>query len=214
MPQRPDPNLKTLLQEYQNKLFYFEGDPLKLSDLKRCQFQDASTIIILCNKQTDDSNAEDSKTILQAMAIRKYLAQDEENIEIKIGKTQPQISDTKMLMQLLRPESELHFQLSISRKNNSDQILCIDELKLSLLAKSCLCNGIIALVSNLIMTSNLENISDKLLKKNPWLDEYKDGKGNEIYKINLDNFRGYKFIEVCNMIYTEKKIILFGLNVK
>jgi hypothetical protein len=207
MPQRPDPNMKSLLQEYQNKLFYFEGDPLKESDLKRCQFKDASTILILCNKQTDDSNAEDSKTILQAMAIRKYLMQDEETTK-KEGKNQ-----TKMLIQLLRPESELHFALSISKKNNLDQILCIDELKLSLLAKSCLCNGIISLISNLIMTSNLENINKKLKQNNEWLEDYKTGKGFEIYKISLDNLRGYQFEEICEMIYLEKKIILFGLNV-
>jgi hypothetical protein len=215
MPQRPDPNMKSMLQEYQNKLYYFEGDPLKESDLKRCQFKNASTIILLCNKQTDDSNAEDSKTILQAMAIRKYLLQDEDGARVSQSKMNGNKTgnDTKMLIQLLRPESELHFALSISKKNNCDQILCIDELKLSLLAKSCLCNGIIALVSNLIMTSNLENISEKLMKRNEWLDEYKTGKGFEIYKINLDNFRGYEFSEICEMIYNEKRIILFGLNV-
>ena len=67
MPQRPDSNMKSLLAEYQNKLYHFEGDPLKESDLKRCQFKDASTIILLCNKQTDDPNAEDSKIILNLL---------------------------------------------------------------------------------------------------------------------------------------------------
>lgn len=208
MPQRPDANMKSLLQEYQNKLYYFEGDPLKESDLKRCEFNYASTIIILCNKQTDDSNAEDSKTILQAMAIRKYLVQDEES-----SKNKDKINETKMLIQLLRPESELHFSLSISKKSYCDQILCIDELKLSLLAKSCLCQGIIALISNLIMTSNLENVNPRISESNKWLDDYKKGKGYEIYKIQLDYFRGYKFGEVVDLIYNEKRIILFGLNV-
>ena len=205
MPQRPDSNMKSLLQEYQNKLYYFEGDPLKEGDLKRCQFKDASTIILLCNKQTDDSNAEDSKIILQAMAIRKYLSQEGEELTKNNG--------TKMLIQLLRPESELHFSLSISKKNNLDQIFCIDEIKLSLLAKSCLCQGIISLISNLIMTSNLENINQKLLDSNKWLEEYRKGKGYEIYKIQLDYLRGYEFNELCEMIYLEKSIIFFGINV-
>jgi hypothetical protein len=211
MPQRPDPNMKSLLQEYSNKLYYFEGDPLKESDLRRCQFKDSSTIILLCNKQTDDSNAEDSKTILQAMAIRKYLVQEEESKNSSKVKLNP---ETRMLIQLLRPESELHFSLSISKKNTADQILCIDELKLSLLAKSCLCNGIIALVSNLIMTSNLENIDQKLMEENKWLDEYKRGKGYEIYKIQLDYMRGYTFNEISEMVYSEKSIILFGMNIE
>ena len=35
----------------------------------------------------------------------------------------------------------------------NDQILCIESVKLSLLAKSCLCPGLIALVTNLIKSS-------------------------------------------------------------
>jgi hypothetical protein len=211
-PNKPDADMKSLLQEYQNKLYYFEGDPLKEVDLKRCQFKDASTIILLCNKQTDDSSAEDSKTILQAMTIRKFLLIDnEEDKTVKKGRKVG--NDTKMLIQLLRPESELHFALSISKKSSHDQILCIDELKLSLLAKSCLCNGIIALISNLIMTSNLETINPKLLETNKWLDEYKRGKSYEIYKISLDYLKGLKFSDIVEMIYQEKNIILFGINV-
>ncbi len=213
MPQRPDSNMKILLSEYQNKLYYFEGDPLKESDLKRCQFKDASTIILLCNKQTDDPNAEDSKIILQAMAIRKYLSQENDENLVLSSSNKKKKNETKMLIQLLRPESELHFSLSISKKNNLDQILCIDELKLSLLAKSCLCPGIIALISNLIMTSNLENIKLKLLDNNKWMDEYKKGKGYEIYKVNIDFLRGISFKDLCEMIYDEKSIIIFGLNV-
>jgi hypothetical protein len=223
MPQKPDADMKSLLQDYANKLFYYEGDPLKDNDLKRCQFHNASTIILLCNKQTDDPKEEDSRTILLAMAIRNYLKQvnDEERTKIKVksfygipvaNTETAKPGDTKMLIQLLRPESELHFALSISKKNNADQILCIDELKLSLLAKSCLCNGIIALVSNLIMTSNLE-ISDKIMDKNKWLDDYRKGKGYEIYKVLLDFLRGYTFSEICQLVYQEKKLILFGLNV-
>jgi len=215
MPQRPDSNMKLLLSEYQNKLYYFEGDPLKESDLERCQFKDANTIILLCNKQNDDANAEDSKIILQAMAIRKYLSQENDENSASANSNDKKRNETKMLIQLLRPESELHFSLSISKKNNMDQIFCIDEIKLSLLAKSCLCQGIIALISNLIMTSNLDldNMKPKLLDNNRWLEEYKKGKGYEIYKVQLDFLRGYEFSELCEMIYLEKSIIMFGINV-
>ena len=143
------------------------------------------------------------------MAIQKYLSQDGEN-----GKNKANENEAKMLIQLLRPESELHFNLSISRKTNIDNIICIDEIKLSLLAKSCLCPGIIALVSNLIMTSNLENINAKLLYSNKWLEEYRKGKGYEIYKINMEFLRGYEFCEIAEIIYLEKSIILFGLDVR
>ena len=269
MPQRPDTNMKSLLQEYPNKLFYFEGDPLKLNDLQRCQFRNASMIMLLCNKQTDDSAAEDSKTIIQAMAIKKYFAQDEENRRKEAFGTfsgtlnnlyrttrtialdqnsikqnednnnlnssgesdnndkkkngtnnTNNISDksdnngSSLIIQLLRPESEHHFALSISKNNTTDQIVCIDELKLSLLAKSCLCRGIIALISNLIITNNFEEGIEKQLGNSKWIDEYKHGKDYEIYKIPLEYLRGYKFSVCAEKIYNEKKMILFGLNIE
>lgn len=206
LPQTPDINMKYLLQKYQNKLFYFEGEPLKEIDLKRCQFTGASTIIILCNKQTDDSSAEDSKTILQAMAIKKLFSLDEKRKE-------NENVETKMLIQLLRPESELHYSLSISRDKNIDQILCIDELKLSLLAKSCLCQGIIALISNLIMTSNID-LNENFIKSHKWLEVYTKGKDYEIYKVSLESFRGEVFESIVSDIYNEKEVILFGLAIE
>lgn len=212
MPKSPDSSIRKLLQDYPNKLFYFEGDALKESELRRCQFRYAKSILILCNKQTDDSHAEDSKTILQAMAIRKFLSSSNSS---EIFSKRVKEIETKMLIQLLRPESELHYSLSITKKSNLDQILCIDELKLSLLSKSCLCPGIIALISNLITTSNLESLSAKVLdsEENYWLNEYKEGKGLEIYKINLENMRGIKFKDLAEEIYSSKKVILFGMNV-
>lgn len=207
LPQTPDINMKYLLQQYQNKLFYFEGDPLKEIDLNRCQFTYASTIIILCNKQTDDSSAEDSKTILQALAIRKQFKIEEGNNQVQ------QDNESKMLIQLLRPESELHFSLSISRNKNIDQILCIDELKLSLLAKSCLCQGIIVLISNLIMTSNID-LTDGIVENHKWLEEYTKGKGYEIYKVTLESFRGENYDDIVKLIYDEKSVILFGINLE
>jgi hypothetical protein len=286
MPQRPDTLMKSLLQKYQNKLFYFEGDPLKLNDLQRCQFKSASMIMLLCNKQTDDSSAEDSKTIIQAMAIKKYFEEKNENDnnnsnnrlsssnsvkpfknsvvigsdkivteEINLaGKTHTLKSNTsndnsnssnlnnnpgrktatqtnnlnqlltketsvenqsnQLIIQLLRPESEHHFALSISKNNTTDQIICIEELKLSLLAKSCLCRGIIALLSNLIITNNFEEGIEKQIGNFSWIEEYKHGKDYEIYKIPLDYLRGYKYSTIVEKIYKEKKTILFGLNIE
>ena len=241
MPQSPDGDMKRLLQKYQNKLFYFEGDCLKLNDLERCQFRNAKMIMLLCNKQTDDPSEEDSKTIIQAMAIKKFLAQlNDKNKKKGDGKKyigtnrimfndiiqnnennddkQEDNLDNRLVIQLLRPESEHHFELSISKNNNKDQILCIDELKLSLLSKSCLCKGLIALISNLITTNNVVeggNSLEKILEDNPWMNDYTEGKDYEIYKISLDSKRGLSFGQIAQRIYEKNEgIILFGLNIE
>ena len=250
MPQSPDNNMKSILQDYPNKLFYLEGDPLKFNDLQRCQFKKASMIMLLCNKQTDDSSSEDSKTIIMAMAIKKFFSLDNGNDfnEIYKNQTTSNLYQTKQLMyqdrentlqnltstknvdnvkeeenddissrliiQLLRPESEHSFALSVSNKKANDQIVCIDELKISLLAKSCMCRGIISLISNLVITNNFDEEMEKQFGKLQWIEEYKNGKDYEIYKIPLDHSRGYKFVQVADKIYNEKNTILFGLNIE
>jgi len=242
MPQNPDNNMKSLLQDYPNKLYYLEGDPLKFNDLQRCQFKKASMIMLLCNKQTDDSTAEDSRTIIMAMAIKKFFSMDNKQEFSKIyqsnklsyqdrentlenynmnkladyskeEETDDSIS-SRLIIQLLKPESEYHFELSVSKKKVNDQIVCIDELKISLLAKSCMCPGIISLISNLVITNNFDEEIEKELGSCKWIEEYKNGKDYEIYKIPLEHLRGYKFSSIANKIYNEKKTILFGLNLE
>ena len=204
--QTPDAEMKRLLNKYNNKLFFLEGDCLKLNDLERCMFRDAKMIMLLCNKQTDDPYTEDSKTIMQAMTIKKFLVKNKGNFSY----------ENRLLIQLVRPESEHHFELS--NNNNKDQILCIDELKLSLLSKSCLCKGIITLISNLITTNRSldeKNVMlNHILKENDWMKNYLEGMEFEIYKISIDNKRGFSFNEIAEKIFDLYNLILIGINIE
>lgn len=75
-PHRPDPALETMIRspEYSN-VIYVQGDPHLDKDLKRCSLEKAKAIILICNKQSADASAEDSKTILLAIIIKSYLKQ-------------------------------------------------------------------------------------------------------------------------------------------
>lgn len=89
-----------------------------------------------CDEQVD------TQTILQAMVVKNYL---------KANQTQ---KETTVLMQLLNPSSITHYELSLnSEETKYDQIVCIESMKLSLLAKSCLCPGLVTLIFNLIKSS-------------------------------------------------------------
>ena len=69
------------------------------------------------------------------------------SIKIKLQEKENDDISSRLIIQLLKPESEHSFALSVSNKKANDQIVCIDELKISLLAKSCMCRGIISLIS-------------------------------------------------------------------
>lgn len=58
-------------------------------------------------------------------------------------------------------------------------------MKLSLLAKSCLCPGLVVLVTNLIKSSSIsqETLEDLKSKNQNWLSDYCEGKKYEIYRV-------------------------------
>ena len=61
-------------------------------------------------------------------------------------------------MQLLKPESNLNYHLSLDTEVvKKDQIVCIEQIKYSLMAKSCLCPGLVTLISNIIQSSGEPN---------------------------------------------------------
>ena len=227
LPRPPDSDMKQLMKLYKNKLFYFEGDCFNLNDLERVMFRKAKMIILLANKQTDNDTEEDDKTIIRAMNIKKHFMalEQKENIERKklaklfnMNKEKiPDNKDNKLIMQLIKPESEYHFESNIFT-NNKDQIVCINELKLGLLSKSCLCPGIITLLTNLISTNNLVEDNDKakeIIEENGWMNDYIEGKDYEIYKISLNSKRGYYFGDIVNMVYNSNNgVILFGLHIE
>ena len=79
---------------------------------------------------------------------------------------------------------------------------------MNLLAKGCLYRGIIF---NLIITNNFDESIEKQLGKVKWIEECKHEKKIMIsIKFPLEYLRGYKFSEIAERIYNEKKTILFG----
>ena len=86
----------------------------------------------------------------------------------------------------------------------------MEELKLSLLAKSCLCPGLVTLIANLIASAG--EPPKRSEHDNAWLEAYWHGKGYEVYKVNIASaFHGQKFSHVASKIYKEFRAILFAL---
>ena len=197
-PSRPDNDMENLLREpkYEKKIFYIQGDPLDEIDLRRAQADKAKAVIIMCDKHSAKPDAEDSKTILIAIYIKKFLGTS---------------STTRLCFQLLRTDGKSHYSLP-NKQDKNEQLICLEELKLSLFAKSCLCPGLIAIITNLINSAgDLE--SDSTTPK--WLEEYWHGMGFEIYKTQLSKvFRHKTFAEAANIIYRKFNAILFGVEVE
>ena len=74
------------------------------------------------------------------MAIKKFVYHYTEGESIRL------------CMQLIKPENKTHYYSCLNMPSN-DQLIIIEEIKMNLLAKSCFCPGLIALLSNLTKSS-------------------------------------------------------------
>jgi len=75
IPTAPDPNLEIWLQKeaFSNEVTILEGISSDDDDLLRCLVEKAEAVVILSDKFSFNAEHEDTKTILEAMIIKKYL---------------------------------------------------------------------------------------------------------------------------------------------
>jgi len=90
-------------------------------------------------------------------------------------------------------------------------------MKLSLLAKSCLCPGLVVLITNLIKSSMDPDEELEKKKDDPnfaWLFDYWSGKQYEIYKVHIPNqCADQKFCDIASNIYKDNGLLLFALEI-
>ena len=154
--------------QYELHLTYLQGNPLSDKDLRRAAATKGRACVLLTNKYTADSYSADHKNILTGLAIKKY-------VHHYTGG-----SNIRLIMQLIKPDSKNHFYSSLNMKSN-DQLIVIEEIKMNLLAKSCLSPGIISMLSNLTASvGDNDHEEDK-----EWLKEYSTGMGHEIYRTDI-----------------------------
>jgi len=185
--------------QYELHLTYLQGNPMIDKDLRRASATKARACVLLTNKYIADSYSADHKNILIGLAIKKHVHHYTGGANIRL------------IMQLIKPDSKTHFYSSLNMKSN-DQLIVIEEIKMNLLAKSCLSPGIISMLSNLTASvGDVDQDEDK-----DWLKEYTTGMGHEIYRTDISPklIKDKKFAEVAAIVYNKFQGILFGLELE
>ncbi|CAD8066859.1 unnamed protein product [Paramecium sonneborni] len=188
----------------QSRVIYLEGHPLQNKDLERCSSKDCNCVIVLANKTSRTPKRDDYRNIIHAFAVKQF------------AKKQKSRRGVRVCLQVLQPSSKDLYFNSLGG-HETDQVICVDELKLYLLGKTCLCPGINTLISFLIQSSKPSYDTSKYDKnKEEWIDDYLCGMQNEIYRVPLESeaFVGLTFSQISQAIYKELNIILFALEVE
>ena len=145
-------DMQNLLSDpkYAYGLTYLDGNVMSDKDLRRAVAQHAKAVFVLANKFAKNAEEEDASTILRALSLKRFVQRE------KNGR------DVMTCVQLINPESKKLFLSSTQRGRgaaNPNHIVCIDEIKMNLLAKSCLCPGMSTMICNPSRTQRFAHTS-------------------------------------------------------
>ena len=210
----PSKEMELFLNEKVNSQFliYLQGNPMSNDDLLRCDILKSKACVIFTNKNSKDPYSGDHQCLLLAIYVKKfYYNTIMENNPTDNFKSHHQF---KICFQLNKPESSSYYyntlQSVYKKKMGQDQILVIEALKMNLLSKSCLTPGIIALLSNVIMSSG----SERKGYDPEWLKEYAEGRQYEIYRVSIqEELLKFSFRELCVEVYNKFQGIAIALEI-
>jgi hypothetical protein len=155
-PTPPSFEMIMLLRDplYSLQITYLEGSALIEKDLSRAKVEMALAVFIMTNKFSTNPDQEDSKTILQQFSIKRYLQVDPN-------------ANPLFCMQMIRPENKRH--LIGGEKgdefNDDNLVVCLNEIKLGVIAKAILFPGFYSLTYSLtyLLTHSLTHSLTHLL---------------------------------------------------
>ncbi|KAJ1550423.1 hypothetical protein HK096_007013 [Nowakowskiella sp. JEL0078] len=197
--EEPSLEIKRMLRHpfYRTRVFFLNGSSLNLADLKRANATCATALFLL---NTEGSTGEDNKEEEQLRMTRG--ADAEILMRSLVAKTN--FPDLAIFAQVEDIRSQdLSSHCGISR------VLCLDEIKMSLLARNCLVPGLLTLMLNLVHT--YRNLNDNTLDSK-WMREYNQGSTNQIYAFKIPSgLVGFRFAEMVNFVYCTFGVTIFAI---
>lgn len=220
-PEPPTPEMHVVLRDpiFSIVITYLEGSPLNDVDLVRAKANQAIAIFLMGNKFSSNPDEEDAKTILQQFSIRRFI-------------TSTQSCDQVFCLQLIRPENRRHLS-SEDPDSDKELVVCLNEMKMGVIAKTCVFPGTGTLIFNLL-TSFADNDDDENddgdtngpgsdedcsdddnAEGGGWMQEYQKGCDWEIYTTEMaDVFEGAKFSVLAQNLYSKLGVVLFALRIR
>ncbi|OQR86034.1 Voltage-gated Ion Channel (VIC) Superfamily [Achlya hypogyna] len=161
-PSLPSHNLKRILLNgaYEQRVVYLQGSAMLDSDLKRASAATARLCFVMINKLSTDGDQSDTASNLLTISLRHYTRR------------------VPLFVQVLKTDNIRHVHLS-----GANNIVCIDQVKLGILAKSCLIPGLCAFLCNILFTFRPLYTQSTL-----WAAEFLDGCCNDIYEAHPPAF--------------------------
>eukprot|EP00667_Euglena_gracilis_P001623 EG_transcript_1623 len=186
-PDEPSEGLEDILADPSfSRVLYIKGSPLEANTLWKARLQEAAALIILCDK-LGNPEQEDAKVIMITALAACH-------------------STTPVHAQVHLPENYDRVIRAGARL-----ALCLQSAKLGRAAKTCICPGLPALMSNLFR-SFAEKDHPRFEYRPPWLVEYCKGMEQQVYCVSItDAFAGKEFMCVAVNAFQSLHVVLLGV---
>mmetsp|Transcript_46627 Transcript_46627/g.77688 ORF Transcript_46627/g.77688 Transcript_46627/m.77688 type:complete len:1396 (+) Transcript_46627:50-4237(+) len=212
-PYAPEPFLVDLIRSfsYRQHVTYIQGSFLDENDLHAAEVQRSTGCILMANEFAKNTEEEDAAIVHLAKAVKKY---------------SPHV---QTFLQLLSPIKTDEIRESF------ELVVCINELKMGIMARSVVCPGAVTLLCNMFashvqtimvdetgMVGRHVSAADVVQKmgslflrnKDYWLAEYDYGFSQEVFMIYLEEpFAGMSFADAAAIMYTQYSVLLLAVEV-
>ncbi|KAH9100372.1 hypothetical protein LEN26_015893 [Aphanomyces euteiches] len=186
-PGPPSHNLKRILlnSAYEQRVMYLQGSAMLDSDLKRAGAANARLCFVMLNKLSADGDRSDTASNLLTISLRHHTKR------------------VPLFVQVLKTDNIRHVHLS-----GASNIVCIDQLKLGLLAKACIIPGLCALLCNILFT-----FRPFYKKSSLWTSDFLHGCAHDVYEAKLPPFLDglISFSVLANIIFSEFHVVMLGV---
>ncbi|KAF0714656.1 hypothetical protein AaE_011521, partial [Aphanomyces astaci] len=188
-PGLPSNNLRRILlnSAYEQRVVYLQGSAMLDSDLKRAGAANARLCFVLLNKLSTDGDRNDTASNLLTISLRHHT------------------NDVPLFVQVLKTDNIRHVHMS-----GASNIICIDELKLGILAKTCVIPGLCAFLCNMLFTFRPFYARSTL-----WASEFLMGCAHDVYEAKVPEYLDgcLNFSTLALILYQEYGILLLAVRV-
>jgi voltage-gated potassium channel Kch len=164
-PDPPSLELLLLIKSNRYDVQYLQGTPFSEIDLKRAKAETASAVFLLANKFSHNVDEEDARTILINLNIKQYIAssfsltKSLDSFQANLSSVQNYRHVNLFCLQLNRSENRRHlYDDDFIEMMNHDLIICFNEIKLGIMAKSVIQPGVASFLLNLITSFSEEDL--------------------------------------------------------
>lgn len=191
--EKPSAELQAFFRRRFNDVTFIRGSVIDIPTLNLAKVSRAAAVFILANRRTECPESEDSANIMRATAIKNL---------------SPDIRVIIQLLQIQNKEQLLNIPgWNWRSQDGGDEVICISELQMALMAQNCLAPGIVTMFSNLICMRSAESCGH-----DEWKNHYNYGAGHEVYSQELpDQFEGLTFPEAAEICFKNFNVLLVAV---